>query len=634
MKSYLQRTSWSLLRNRWAAFIHDLLWVPIALWLAYWTRFNFEWLPFSAYEGYWPSVMVALVVQGAVFFVFGLYRGMWRFASIPDLMRILQAVLVGTAATFIALFLVNRLQGVPRSVMLLYPLFLVAALSGPRLLYRWLKDHSFLAVRSGGKRALIAGAGRAGEMLVRDLIKDTSYQPVGFLDDDPVKSGRDIHGVRVVGPLADLERQMEERAVDVVLIAMPSASASVMRRIVNACVARNIPCVTLPSLTELADGRVEVSRLREVRIDDLLGRAPIRLDDVGVNEFVGGRRVLVTGAGGSIGSELCRQVLGYAPAQLVMLDNGEFNLYRIEQEMRERGASKVCVALLGDVRDSGTMRRIFEQYKPQVVLHAAAYKHVPLVEDNVAEGVRTNVFGTRLIADLAQEFGVEKFVLVSTDKAVNPTNVMGATKRTAEIYCQSLAAARKTAFITTRFGNVLGSAGSVVPLFRRQIEAGGPVTVTHPEISRYFMTIPEAVSLILQAAAMGEGGEIFVLDMGEPIRIVDLAEQMIRLSGHEPGRDIEIRFVGLRPGEKLHEELFHMQENLVGTRHPKILLAEARGIDRAALLEQLQKLAHACAGYEAEPLRHLLKVIVPEFSGHIHGAGVVEERAGSVERLH
>lgn len=624
----------SVLRNRWAAYVHDLLWVPAALWLAYWTRFNFESLPLFAYEGYWPSVSTALVVQGAVFFMFGLYRGMWRFASIPDLMRILQAVLVGTAATFIALFLLNRLQGVPRSVMLLYPLFLVAALSGPRLLYRWLKDHSFLAIRGGGKRALIVGAGRAGEMLVRDLIKDTSYQPVGFLDDDPVKSGRDIHGVRVVGALAELERQMEERAVDVVLIAMPSASASVMRRIVSACVARNIPCVTLPSLTELADGRVEVSRLREVRIDDLLGRAPIRLDDLDVQAFVGGRRVLVTGAGGSIGSELCRQVLGYGPAQLVMLDNGEFNLYRIEQEMRANDTRQACVALLGDVRDAGSMRRVFEQFRPQVVLHAAAYKHVPLVEDNVAEGVRTNVFGTQLIADLALEFGAEKFVLVSTDKAVNPTNVMGATKRAAEIYCQSLAAAGKTAFITTRFGNVLGSAGSVVPLFQRQIAAGGPVTVTHPEISRYFMTIPEAVSLILQAAAMGEGGEIYVLDMGEPMRIVDLAEQMIRLSGHEPGRDIEIRFIGLRPGEKLHEELFHTQENLMGTRHPKILLAEARGIDRSVLLEQLQKLADACAVYEAAPLRHTLKLIVPEFSGHTHVAVGADEYAGPMDRLH
>lgn len=624
----------SVLRNRWAAYVHDLLWVPVALWLAYWTRFNFESLPLFAYEGYWPSVSTALVVQGVVFFMFGLYRGMWRFASIPDLMRILQAVLVGTAATFIALFLLNRLQGVPRSVMLLYPLFLVAALSGPRLLYRWLKDHSFLAIRGGGKRALIVGAGRAGEMLVRDLIKDTSYQPVGFLDDDPVKSGRDIHGVRVVGPLVELERQMEERAVDVVLIAMPSASASVMRRIVSACVARNIPCVTLPSLTELADGRVEVSRLREVRIDDLLGRAPIRLDDLDVQAFVGGRRVLVTGAGGSIGSELCRQVLGYGPAQLVMLDNGEFNLYRIEQEMRANDTRQACVALLGDVRDAGSMRRVFEQYRPQVVLHAAAYKHVPLVEDNVAEGVRTNVFGTQLIADLALEFGAEKFVLVSTDKAVNPTNVMGATKRAAEIYCQSLAAAGKTAFITTRFGNVLGSAGSVVPLFQRQIAAGGPVTVTHPEISRYFMTIPEAVSLILQAAAMGEGGEIYVLDMGEPMRIVDLAEQMIRLSGHEPGRDIEIRFIGLRPGEKLHEELFHTQENLMGTRHPKILLAEARGIDRSVLLEQLQKLADACAVYEAAPLRHTLKLIVPEFSGSLQPKAVSDGPPMRGEQLH
>lgn len=611
----MKKSPLSLLRTRWAAYVHDLLWVPIALTLAYWVRFNFESLPASMFDGYWLTLSIALVVQSAIFFAFGLYRGMWRFASIPDLMRILQAVLVGTVVIFACLFLLNRLHGVPRTVILLYPVFLVAGLTGPRLMYRWFKDHGLMSIRSSGKRALLIGAGRAGEMLVRDLIKDAAYQPLGFLDDDPAKFGREVHGVRVIGVLSELEQCIGENAVEIVLIAMPTAPASVMRRIVNTCVESGVPCVTLPSISELADGRVEVSRLREVSIEDLLGRAAIQLNDDGVIGFIGGKRVLVTGAGGSIGSELCRQVYGYGPQKLVMLDHGEFNLYQIEQEMRAHCSGERCVALLGDVRDEAAMRRIFEQHHPEIVLHAAAYKHVPLVEDNPVEGVKTNVFGTRVIADLALEFGVEKFVLVSTDKAVNPTNVMGASKRAAEIYCQANAGVGRTAFITTRFGNVLGSAGSVVPLFRRQIAAGGPVTVTHPDITRYFMTIPEAVSLILQAAAMGTGGEIFVLDMGEPVRIVDLAEQMIRLSGHEPGRDIEIRFIGLRPGEKLYEELFHKQESLMGTQHPKILLAEARVIDRGMLQKHLQHLLAACNSFDADLLRHLVKEIVPEFSG-------------------
>ncbi|MEW6647255.1 MAG: nucleoside-diphosphate sugar epimerase/dehydratase [Pseudomonadota bacterium] len=607
----------SLLRNRWAAYAHDLMCVPLALWLAYWARFNFETVPWPIYDGYWSVAAVSMAIQGAVFYIFGLYRGMWRFASLPDLVRIIQAVSVGAAVTFVVLFLATRLEDVPRTVLLLYPIFLVAFLTGPRLLYRWFKDRKFFVLNKAGKRALVVGAGRAGEMLVRDLINDAKYSPVGIIDDDIGKQGLDIYGVRVIGHVNELREKLAELAVDVVLIAMPSAPADVMRRIVDVCADGGVSCVTLPSISELADGRVDVSRLRKVQIEDILGRAPIDLNIHEVAGFLGGKRVLVTGAGGSIGSELCRQVMKCGPAQLLMLDNGEFNLYRISQEMQTAHPGHACVALLGDVRDASAIRRVFELSRPQVVLHAAAYKHVPLVEDNVFEGVKTNVHGTKNVADLALEFGCEKFVLVSTDKAVNPSSVMGVTKRVAEIYCQSLDQRGDTSFITTRFGNVLDSAGSVVPLFRQQIEAGGPVTVTHPEITRYFMTIPEAVSLILQAAAMGNGGEIYVLDMGEPIRIVDLAEQMIRLSGREPGRDIEIRYIGLRPGEKLFEELFHTQENLVGTRHPKILLAEARGIQAEDLSNYLAQLSHACSSYELEKLLCSMKLIVPEFSGAV-----------------
>jgi FlaA1/EpsC-like NDP-sugar epimerase len=345
-----------------------------------------------------------------------------------------------------------------------------------------------------------------------------------------------------------------------------------------------------------------------------------------LHTFLKGRRVLVTGAGGSIGSELCRQISRYSPAQLIMLDHAEFNLYSIEQEMKKYWDEKRMSVLLGDVRDEVGMRFVFENFKPEIVFHAAAYKHVPLVEENPAEGIRTNIFGTRLVADLAVKYGVKKFLLVSTDKAVNPTNVMGASKRTAEIYCQSKNARATTAFITTRFGNVLGSAGSVVPLFRKQIERGGPVTVTHPEITRFFMTIPEAVSLILQAAAMGQGGEIFVLDMGEPVKIIDLARQMIRLSGNEPGKDVDITYIGLRPGEKLHEELFHRAENLLGTSHPKIMQAQAREVDWDWFLQELAELANACISREVEAILPILKRIVPELHDEVAGHAMIQDK--------
>jgi len=450
--------------------------------------------------------------------------------------------------------------------------------------------------------------------LVRDLLRHEEYLPVGFLDDAPAKHGRELHGVRVLGPISELTEVATQLAVDVVLIAIPSASSSVMRKIVDVCNELQLPCRTLPSLRELADGRAEVSRLREIRIEDLPGREPVQLNDRELHQFIDDKCVLVTGAGGSIGSELCRQVLKYKPAQLILLEQNEYNLYRISQEIEQHEHADKIVILLGDVRDEASARQVFDEHRPNIVLHAAAYKHVPLVEDNPDEGVKTNVFGTVLLANIATEYKVEKFIQVSTDKAVNPTNVMGASKRVGEIYCQSLNDQVATQFITTRFGNVLDSKGSVVPLFRKQINSGGPVTVTHPDVTRYFMTIPEAVRLILQAAAMGNGGEIFVLDMGKPIKIVDLATQMIHLSGHEPGEDIGIQFIGLRPGEKLHEELFHESENLLGTEHPKILLAESRTTDWDVLTIQLAKLHDACRRGDRDVIREALKTIVPEFS--------------------
>ncbi|MES0372365.1 MAG: nucleoside-diphosphate sugar epimerase/dehydratase, partial [Mariprofundaceae bacterium] len=436
---------------------------------------------------------------------------------------------------------------------------------------------------------------------------------VAFLDDDKNKHGLDIHGVRVIAGTALFEEQVKSLNVEIVLLAVPTASTGLMRKLVDQSAALKVPCRTLPSLPELADGKVKMSSLRDVKIEDLLGREEISLDDLQVKEFLKGKRVLITGAGGSIGSEFCRQVAEYQPEKLIMVDHGEYNLYQIDGEMRKSEQTEV-ISLLGDIRDEPRMRWVFQHYQPHIVFNAAAYKHVPLVEENPAEGVKTNVLGTSGIADLAVEFGCEKFVQISTDKAVNPTNVMGASKRAAEIYCQNLnSRAPDTAFITTRFGNVLGSAGSVVPLFEKQIKQGGPVTVTHPDITRYFMTIPEAVRLILQAGSMGSGGEIFVLDMGEPIKIVDLAEQMIHLSGMEVGKDIEIKFTGLRPGEKLYEELFHQSESLMGTTHPKIMLSASREVDWNEMQALLEKLRGACTEREVDRVRALLQEMVPEF---------------------
>ncbi|MFQ5346172.1 MAG: polysaccharide biosynthesis protein, partial [Mariprofundus sp.] len=590
---------------------------PAAIWLAFWLRFNLGVIPSLYLHPLHLLITISIPVQLLVFRYFGLYRGIWRFASIPDLLRILQAVAVGALLSFMVMFVWQRLVDVPRSVMVLYPVILIIGLAGPRLFYRWLKDRHLNLTAIERKRALLVGAGQAGELLARDLLKSGPYNPVGFLDDAARRQGQEIHGVRVIGRLADLEKQVKDMAVEVVLLAIPSASHQTIQSIVQRCRSLDVPCRILPSVAELADGRVEVSHLRPVQIEDLLGRDAVELDNSGIHHLLANRTVLVTGAGGSIGSELCRQTLSHKPSKLLLLDHGEFNLYSIEGELAASGAAEECMVepLLADIRDQERMRWVFEYYRPEIVFNAAAYKHVPLVEANPAEGIKTNVLGTCSIADMAVEFGARKFIQVSTDKAVNPTNVMGASKRCAEIYTQNLnLRSDATDFITTRFGNVLGSTGSVVPLFRKQIEAGGPVTVTHPEITRYFMTIPEAVSLILQAGSMGEGGEIFVLDMGEPVKIVDLAEQMIRLTGLEPGKDIEIVFTGLRPGEKLYEELFHDSEMLGKTMHPKIMLSASREVDWERMQQQMKALRQACASRDIQLLHKELKQLVPEFT--------------------
>lgn len=608
---------WNIFFSRWAALAHDLLWVPAALLLSLWLRFNLDVIPPPYYHRVWHLIMLALPVQAVAFQYFGLYRGVWRFASLPDLVRIAKAVTLGSLVVFLLGMLLFRLEDVPRSVLLLYPLLLAVGLSVPRLAYRLLKDNPLQSNKQAGFRTLVFGAGSAGESLVRDLVRHDDYMPLAFIDDDESKQGREIHGIRVAGKSKDLGRLVQELEIEVVVVAIPSANRKTVQRVVRECARVDVACYTLPPLAELNDQTIEAGHLRPVTIEDLLGRESVKLDVEAIAGYLHSKRVLVTGGGGSIGSELCRQLAVLQPSRLVILENCEFNLYQIEKELSAEFPGLSLDAVLGDVKSRQRVEWVFRTFRPQVVFHAAAYKHVPMLESNPAEGVINNVIGTRMVAEAADRHGVECFVMVSTDKAVNPANVMGATKRVAELYCQNLAERSSTRFITTRFGNVLGSTGSVVPLFREQIKNRGPVTVTHPEISRYFMTIQEAVGLIMQAGSMGRGGEIFVLDMGEPVRIRELAEQMIRLSGLEPGADIPISYIGLRPGEKLHEEIFHAQEGLRGTNHAKLLLAEGRQVDWGWLLDELDSLERVVDGCDKSDdalLCHLQK-LVPEFKG-------------------
>ncbi|MDQ7005112.1 MAG: nucleoside-diphosphate sugar epimerase/dehydratase [Ghiorsea sp.] len=601
-------------KSRWFAFTHDMIWVGLAVYLAFSFRFDFASIPIFHVQGAWNLLYVMLPVLASFYWLFGLYRGIWRFASLPDLQRILKAIVVGSLLSYFILFIWIRLEGIPRSTLILYPVILMVGLSGPRLLYRWFKDRKLKLASVDAKRVLIVGAGEAGELLVRDILKNEAYLPIGFLDDERKKKGMDIHGVRVLGGLMELEHIAVDLEIDEVLVALPSANKSLLQGLVKLCAGLHIMCKTVPSLEEIGEHTLKTGDLRSIRLEDLLGRDEINLDNQRVCNFIRGKKIMVTGAGGSIGSELCRQLITFSPSALIMLDHAEFNLYQIDNELKSHHDYKISKAVLGDIRDEERMEWVFEHFSPDIVFNAAAYKHVPLVEENPAEGIKTNVLGTSMLADMAANFKCSYFVQVSTDKAVNPANVMGATKRMAEIYCQNLNARCETAFITTRFGNVLGSAGSVVPLFKQQIEAGGPVTVTHKEITRYFMTIPEAVSLILQAATMGDGGEIFVLDMGEPVKIIDMAEQMIRLAGLTPYDEIDILFTGLRPGEKLFEELFHEAESLQGTIHPKIMLSGIREVNWDEVQQRLMLIRQACQARDIPALILLLQQLVPEFT--------------------
>lgn len=598
---------------RWRIILHDILVTPAAWLLAFWLRYNLEAIPDVFLKSAVFALPVVVAVQTVINIFTGVHRGEWRFVSLPDISLIIRSVVFGTAAIALTLFLVaERLTYVPRSVFILYALVLAVLMCGSRLLYRLYKDRHFSARR--GRKVVIFGAGAAGEQLLRDLRRNHPhhYNIVAFLDDDPKIIGRQIHRVPIVASPDVLQDLIDRWDVDLVLIAVPSANEVQMQRLVSICEQAGIEFKTLPGAHELLCGQVQLGDMREVRIDDLLGRDPVKLDWHRIRHSLSNKTVLVTGAGGSIGSELTRQLASVCSAHLVLFDQSEYNLYHIQEEMAERFPETTVTTILGDICDQRAIQHVFEEYKPATVFHAAAYKHVPLLEGQVREVVKNNAIGTRTVADLAHEHGAEKFVLISTDKAVNPTSLMGACKRIAEIYCQQLAPQSSTEFITVRFGNVLGSAGSVVPKFQKQIKKGGPVTVTHPEMTRYFMTITEATQLILEASAMGGDGRIYVLDMGKPVLISALAEQLIRLSGKEPNEDINIVYTGLRRGEKLHEELFHDEENLASTEYEKIHLAATRDVSPEKV-NKVFKAILACLDNYNSDLSDCIRQLVPEY---------------------
>ena len=603
------------MNSRTAIIVHDLCMVMLAWCLALFARFNFVMPPLEHFVSGLKALPVVVGIQALILWRFGLYRGLWRFASLKDLWNIIRSAALGAVCVAVSLFFINRLAGIPRAILILYPVFLLLFLGGPRLFYRLWKDRTLnLRQITNGTRVLIVGAGEGGEALAREMLRGDAYLPVGLVDDRAELARRRIHGIPVLGAIERLPLLVERHQIDLVVIAIPSATNLEMQRIVEICETAACPFRTLPHLQDIVSGKVGMRALREVSIDDLLGRTGVQLDWQLIQANLAGKSVLVTGGAGSIGAELCRQIARLGVSKLTVFDQSEFNLYVIDRELRNLAPHVQIACVLGDVCDRVAVTQVFQTAKPQIVFHAAAYKHVPIVEAQIRAGVHNNVLGTDTVVNAAADHGCETLVLISTDKAVRPSSLMGVTKRIAELICEAANQNNsRTRYITVRFGNVLGSAGSVVPLFQGQIAAGGPVTVTHAQVTRYFMTIPEASQLILLAAAAGKGGEIFVLDMGKPVNITYLAEQMIRLSGHVPGEDIRIVYTGLRPGEKLHEELFHANEALVPTAHEKLLLAGHTPVDANYVRTLITHLREACGRFDEPLIRDLIRTAVPEF---------------------
>ena len=624
-----------------------LIWF-VAWLLAFLIRFDFD-IPMLRWSQWKQLLPFMLFVKLFIFYFFDLYRGMWRYTSIADLFNIIKAASV--SSLFIVFFIVlwTRFVGYPRSVFIIDWCLTVLLISGFRLGIRlyfevvseqktWdiVRHTLFGTLRQqhhDRKNLLIIGAGDCGEKIYRE-IRDNArlrYNVVGFLDDDKDKRGMKIHAIPVVGQIEDIKDITKKLRADEALIAIPSASSKQMRRIVNLCKESGIEFQTIPGMGELINGKVSVNAIREVAYRDLLGRDAIKLDEARIGAYIKGRNVLVTGAGGSIGSELCRQICRFRPKRIVLYERAETPLYELQLELRQKFGDVEIIVQLADVRDRSQLEKAFEVSKPHAVFHAAAYKHVPMLELQPWKAVKNNIQGARNLVDMSNAFGVERFVFVSTDKAVRPVNVMGATKRVTEMLTQGQndCDVTNTRYMIVRFGNVVGSVGSVVPLFKRQIEKGGPITVTHPEMTRYFMTIQEACQLILQAGSMGEGGEIFLLEMGTPIKIVDMARDLIRLSGFEPDVDINIEYIGLRPGEKLYEELITEGEGVIPTSHEKIMVLKGKECNLEVLNGKIDDLVHLAREQDAEKIKKKLQEIVPEYKP---AQSENSDRAGSARK--
>jgi len=606
----------------------DLLVLTAAYWIAYLLRFDWD-VPHLMWKRLiltWPYVVG---VQYSMLVLFGIPRFAWRQVGLREAIRIGYAVALAATILLGARFLSPVIIPVfgyalyafiPIGIILIDGTAAFLGITGLRTLNRIFAESAQARQHKQGDQprripTLLVGAGQAGLLVAKEIAArpDLGIEPVGFLDDDRFKLGTVVHGIRVLGSTEDLPHLRERTGAEQVVITIASARGTDIRRFRQLCDKAGLPMKIVPGIYEIVSGRVNLSRIRPVAIEDLLRREPVKLDEETISAAVRGRTILVTGAGGSIGSELCRQVSRFQPSQLVLVEQAENSLFHIERELRDHFPAVPIAPCIADVCDEKRMASVMERYKPAMVLHAAAHKHVPMMEINPGEAVKNNILGTRRVADLAEAHGVERFVMISTDKAVNPSSVMGATKRIAEMYLQALSQRSKTSFVTVRFGNVLGSAGSVVPIFQAQIAQGGPVSVTHPEMCRYFMTIPEACQLVLQSGAMGKGGEIFILDMGEPVKIVDLARDLIELSGFRPGEDIEVRFTGVRPGEKLFEELSTAEENADKTRHPKIFVGRARRVDWDEIVGRIAELLQITDSGDPDAVRARLARAIPEY---------------------
>ena len=600
--------------------VSDIILINMSIFIAFLIRWEGSLSNFVAEEYlqiYLENILAITIIKITIFYIIGLYKSLWKYASIEELLQIVGASFIANAGVVSYMFIIQN--PFPRSIYFLTFMLDVLLIGGVRFSSRVMRRlrnfglHS-ISRKADYKRVMIIGAGQAGAVIIKELRnhENLKSRPVAIIDDDRSKIGSSINGVPVMGDRGDIRAVAEKKGIDEIIIAIPSGKRSEIREIVEEASRTRCRLKIVPGIYELIDGKVSIKKIRDVDIEDLLGREPVKVDLAEISEYLHSRVVLITGGGGSIGSELCRQIAGFRPRKLIIFDNYENGVFDIQNELAGRYRELDLDVLIGSIRDMERVEEVFKEYMPEVVFHAAAHKHVPLMEGNPREAVKNNIFGTKNVADCAHKYGTRKFVLVSTDKAVNPTNVMGATKRVAEIIIQSMNEVSSTDFVAVRFGNVLGSNGSVIPLFKRQISEGGPVTVTHPEVQRYFMTIPEAVQLIIQAGAIAEGGEIFVLDMGVAVKIMDLARNLILLSGFEPDKDIKIEITGLRPGEKLFEELLMKEEGLQATKHEKIYIGKPVFADFDAINRDLETLGELLKG-ETCGIINQLAVMVPTY---------------------